>query len=134
MNAAQYTIENGGGTFRASDLTPVNPTSGYAVAVVRGSAVTLPVRDSLDLLTRITWAIEDQVQGVYGAEYIGTWIDNGIVHIDPVVILPDYGSAVIVGRAFGQDSIYSFLTGRVISLAGEPSNSYWLTDKPVVGG
>lgn len=132
MNAAVYTLHNGGGTFRASDLAPVNPTSGYAVAVIRGTAI------SLVGLSAVNYAAIERgivaVRDTFKTPYVGTWLDRGTVHIDPVVILPDYGSAVIVGRAFGQEAIWSFLTGRAIVLADEPADSYFVDNTdPVLG-
>lgn len=110
MDAAQYTIENGGGTFRASDLTPVNPTSGFAVGITDGTATKFSLVGAGNA-TYLQSRIAEVSYRYPNAPYIGTWIDDEkVCHIDPVVILHNPDDAVAVGRAMGQLAIYDFET------------------------
>lgn len=112
MDAAQYTVENGGGTFRASDLTPVNPNSGYAVGIHHGgSAVKFSLIGNHNLYGRIQARIVEVTVRYPLAPFIGTWIDDDqTLHIDPVLILINPDDAVTLGRAMGQLAIYDFET------------------------
>lgn len=114
-DAAERTIENGGGTFRADSLEPVNPTTGYAVAI-GGETIELAHErggDTRQAVHNLIWRVRDLNQN---APYIGTWIDGGIAYIDAVLILPDLASAYIVARAFDQKAIWDFANSASIEI------------------
>lgn len=109
---ADYTLAHRGGTFSAETGEPVEPTSGYAVAVRNlgtGNGA---------LLSR-SYLVERLVEALIGSRsipYIGTWVEtnaygNDVCYIDRVVILPDEDSAVILARAFNEKAVYDFADG-----------------------
>lgn len=110
-----HTLANRGGTFDAVTLEPVNPASGYAVAIGHiGSNGALLTRDSLyDRLNRTVLDLR--------APYVGTWVDtnrfgNDVAYVDHVVILPDRESALILARAFRELAIWDFSTSTEVRL------------------
>ena len=138
MTPSEYTIRHGGGTFDARTLEPVDlpahgcsaygPCDGwgesrkydehraYAVAYSDGSAqkvYTDRYANSV-LPSAIAGAIANVRARYPLAPYIGTWLADGVCHVDPVVILPDLASARIVGRAFGQIAVWDFAAGESV--------------------
>lgn len=111
--AADITIVEGGGTFRATDLHEFVPMSGYAVGIVTG-----------------TWRrcdpwrvdVEDAILACQRAfplvPYIGTWWNKAdeLVHVDPIIIVTCEEDARIIGAAFGQKAIFNFVTFEDITL------------------
>lgn len=114
-------IRDGGATLDGVTLEPVRPTAGYAVAIHRGTAYTVrPVaRDDAGRIVYdgdILHAIH-RVRDTFRPPFVGVWIDAaGVVHVDPVVILQDVGDAMAVGRAFAQQSVWSFRDGLEVTL------------------
>ena len=108
------TIEHGGATFdphTGKFLVP-GESPGYAVAVVPGTALSVP----LDQLTpqHIEQVIR-QFQDVYQHPNttIGTWVDDkGIVHIDPGQVMADLDDAILTGSIRGQEAIYDLAADR----------------------
>lgn len=100
----RYTDQHGGGTFDSRTLAPVELPDGYAVALGPGTAAVLNgSRRALRL------AVEGVRRAYPDAPYIGTWRDaEGVIHLDPVVVLPDRASALALGRALGQLAVWSF--------------------------
>ena len=99
-----YTLAHGGGTFDSRTLQPVELTAGYAVALATGTAALVD-----DVRTGLYPALDNVRRSHPDAPYIGTWRDpDGVVHIDPVVIIPDRASALTLGRALGQLAVWSF--------------------------
>lgn len=129
--AAETTIRDGGGTFTTSTLRMTLRASGYAVAIshnddarnvrigdVDAFIADHPMHDRAavaDTFGRANVAnVAEKIMTVArtfaDAPFIGTWMDGGRVYVDPVVILPDRASAVIVAQAFAQRAIYNFAT------------------------
>lgn len=50
-----------------------------------------------------------------GITYIGTWLNEGIIYIDPVVISDDYLAALATAKAHNQIAFYGFAEGAAIS-------------------
>lgn len=107
--AVQSTLDNDGGTFNAETYRMVLRSSGYAVAIE--DTLTVPADDR----RAIEVAIEVMARMGRGP-FIGTWVKDGTVYVDSVVILPDRASALIVGRAFRQQAIYDFATQTAIEV------------------
>ena len=111
MSIAVATFNHDGGTFDRLTGEPVTPTSGFAVAVPGGihRFARIPEHTAMDVLS---------IDAPDSVPYIGTWRDNdGQVYVDPVVILPDRESALILGRAFGELAVWDFSTGTEVRLA-----------------
>lgn len=104
-----HTLLLGGGTFDL-DLKPVMLDSGYAVGLLRGNNTVL--HDMPNNFCTIAKKIRD----VYGSAYIGTWLNDGVIHIDPVVILHNRDVAMRIGRHSGQQAIYDFANQESITL------------------
>lgn len=109
--AARDTLAHGGGTYAALTLDPVTPTSGYAVGLVQGTAIV-----SYATPAAMAAGIRTVASFYSHAAYIGTWVDNGRVHIDPVAIIPDRESALTLARALGQLAVWDFATGTEIEV------------------
>ena len=109
--AARVTLRDGGGTFRADTLEPVTRATGYAVGLVAGTA------DSADTdLARVALAIARVVGRYPAAPFVGTWLNGGTVHVDPIVILQSKRDALTLARATGQLAVWSFRTQEEITL------------------
>jgi hypothetical protein len=120
QSAADDTIANGGGTFRigaeSRRLIAASPTSGYAVGIHDGTFRTVALdspwtRDDIAaaLLAARDYAIAN------GADHVGTWVADGVVHVDPVAIIADYGPAVTIAHVTHQLAIWDFARGREIA-------------------
>jgi GNAT superfamily N-acetyltransferase len=110
----QISRDEGGVTVSADDLTPVDSTdAGYSVSMVDGDfAVVNP--DDLDAIVQ---AVADAKAAHPDAPHIGTWLrDDGMLVVDPVVLLKDRAQAEAFGISRGQDAIYEFATGNTINL------------------
>lgn len=102
-------IRDGEATLDGVTLEPVHPTAGYAVAIHSGTAVKVTAFDEYGTFHAPLASAVRAVRDTFRPPFVGVWIDDhGTAHVDPVVILPDRESAEIVGRAFGQESIYGF--------------------------
>lgn len=101
-----YTVAQGGGTFDADTLAPVVQSTGYAVAIGSGEATYRDVDDAVhEVWTRFPHA-----------PYIGTFVSNTVIFVDPTVILGGYHDAVILAHALGEDAIYSFAQKEVLDV------------------
>jgi hypothetical protein len=99
--------DDGGATYRAADLTRVSPTRGYAVGIGSDS-IAWPASESV-LSTMLAWAVD-----AYRTDYVGTWVEDGRVYIDAVVIVASLESAMTIARRHGQLAIYDFANSTVI--------------------
>lgn len=104
------TAANGGGTFEAGTLLPFEPTDGYAVAIasVARLSVHTPAAQLVDTARRVAQE--------YGSSFVGTWVHEGYVYVDPVQYVRDRERAIRIGREHGQQAIYSFGDQEVITL------------------
>jgi hypothetical protein len=102
-NVFAETLKHGGGTFRATTLATHKARYGFAVSISRGSATVCDLDEDA-----VVAALERVQQAFPDAPWIGTWVNEGRVVIDPVVILWDKESAFTVARALGQEAIYDF--------------------------
>ena len=113
--AARATLRDGGGTFYRDRLNkynvPAGLKGGYAVGLVTGTWRFAECE---------AWDIEKAIRACLvafpDAPFVGTWAEDDLVHVDPVVILPHRRDAKLLGRALGQKSIWSFATEEEILL------------------
>ena len=94
--------QDGGGTYEAETYLPFRPTSGFAVGI---GGARIPAA-AYDIQTAY-WLLR-AVSTEYEANYVGTWLDGGMVHVDAVRYIRDLSSAVVLARAMGQEAIYDF--------------------------
>lgn len=128
-DAAEYTMHYGGGTFRRDTLGTdiigrksgeTRPADAYAVgglipaAVVKLLPGDVPHLYNRAVLASVIGQFRDDLAERAPDAYIGTWIDDGTVYIDAVVILPDLDSAGILARTLGERAIYNLATGETI--------------------
>jgi hypothetical protein len=129
LAAAHHTIVNGGGTFDAVTLTPLTPDHGYAVGLVTGTWRTIGSNVSgpwdYAAIAAAILAAADYTARHYAARgvlstdarYVGTWIDGGVIHIDPVAIVDDIREALALGVITHQQSVWAFAEGIAIDSA-----------------
>ncbi len=110
--AIAKTVDQGGGTF-ATDGTPFEPESGYAVGV--GGIILDPATTGA---FRLRHAFR-QVHKDFGGNYVGTWLDEGQLYVDAVAYLwsDERDAAISLARSCNQLAIYDFAAGESITLA-----------------
>jgi hypothetical protein len=114
------TMRDGGGTFNAADLSPANLTSGYAVAVCKGTAVAIrPDSSAFALPVDLVEQAMAYVALSYDSPYVGTWYDAGVIRIDPVMVTRTKWFALSLAEAYEQESIYDFANKEVIYVASK---------------
>jgi hypothetical protein len=104
----------GGATLDGSTLAPVAPTSGYAVGMLPGTAVTLDAATVTDAAIRAALA---RIVTAYDAPYVGAWVEGGRIHLDPVEIVTRRAAALTLGRLRMQLAIYDFAAGESVEVA-----------------
>jgi len=87
------TARDGGGTFDAVTLRPYSPRQGYAVGLADGTAAQLPLAD----VARLAVAVR-KVAARFRCAYVGTWIKDDVVHVDPVAVVPNLAAALYLAR------------------------------------
>ncbi len=102
---ANITLANGGGTFDNKG-NEVKPRSGYAVGAVKGTAIIVSAENP-DLIGDAAKIIARR----FPDAWIGTWLNDGSVHVDPVIWVPSLQVALKLARATSQEAIYSFKDG-----------------------
>lgn len=103
---------DGGGTYESGTLLPFTPKVGFAVGL---GGVKLPASMvDAELLVRFAKAVATE----HETSYVGTWLDNGIVHFDAVVYYGAHArrTAEEQGREANQKAIHDFSTGEDIVL------------------
>jgi hypothetical protein len=110
----EYILKNGGGTFDAKTFEPVEPKDGYSVGIEFGSYKVLEIapKFGFDLLDMDIESVFEDIVEEFGVEYVGAWVKDGFVHLDPIIIVEDYKEAVDLGIENGQQEIYSFKDGK----------------------
>ena len=106
----KLTMEFGGGTFDRN-LELVTPESGFAVGMVRDSYAVFSLDDLDDLNHSIL-----TVLGSFPGAYVGTWLNDGHIHVDPVQIVENRADALELARKMRQKAIYNFSTGETINV------------------
>jgi hypothetical protein len=106
-----HTMRNGGGTF-FPDGEAYSPESGYAVGQFSGTYALVPLDDIPD---NFDGAIKS-LQLAFPNLFIGTWVHDGYIHIDPVEIVSNRANALAAARKRNQKAIYDFSTGETINV------------------
>lgn len=114
----EYILKNGGGTFDAKTFEPVEPKDGYSVGIEFGSYKVLEIAPEFgfDLWDDDIKGVFEDIVKEFGVEYVGAWVKDGFVHLDPVEIISGYRDAVLTGLANGQQEIYSFKDKKSINV------------------
>lgn len=111
------TLQDGGGTW-TRDLVPVHEHYVWAVggAIERYSGMYSPKvsQHAPDLSDRVRSAIGTLL--LAGAEYVGTWMDDGLVYIDAVSLIPDRDRAIAAGQRRGELAIYNLGTHETVEI------------------
>lgn len=108
-------LRDGGATLDAAALRDgagrvkfVRPTAGFAVGY--GQGATLPAgaeygAGRLRALAVTVARLDPE------ASHVGLWLHDGLVDVDPVMIVADFHDAVTLGRQHAQLAVYSFADG-----------------------
>jgi hypothetical protein len=106
------TIENGGATYDpAKDELLTDNRQGYIVGLVRSTYARVPVTDPRGFAAAFR-----HLRGKYPKALVGTWVSDGEIHIDPVIIFRDRGVAVGFALGTRQEAIFEVHTGKVIAI------------------
>lgn len=103
----RITMTNGGGTFDRRGAL-IEREKGFVVGLVEGTGAILRLEDSELAYGAIKGLLRD-----YNTLFIGTWLHNGQIHIDPVNIYDNREDAEKMGRFTNQIAIYSFESGEI---------------------
>ena len=115
----EYILKNGSGTFDVETFQPVEAIlDGYSVGIEFGSYKVLEIapKFGFDLLDMDIESVFKDIVEEFGVEYVGAWVKDGFVHLNPVEIYVGYRDAVLAGLANGQQEIYSFADCRSINV------------------
>lgn len=107
---AEYTLENGGGTFDAETGALRVFTGGYVVGMAHGTAALVAVEPRATLEARLAEAMT-HVAGQYSADSIGTWLQDDVIHVDPVEWSHDWERANYLGHLRGQQAVWGVAEG-----------------------
>lgn len=106
MSLVDTIRRNGGATLDAGTLTEVKPT-GYAVGMAQGTALMLP-DDADDTTLGVALSL---IAGAYDCAFVGAWVADDGVHLDPVAVIADRAEALAAGRAHQQRAVYDLTAG-----------------------
>lgn len=107
------TLANGGATFDPRTGMLLQPKRGYAVGMRADTFATLPTDTDADALGAAVTAL----RYAYPTALVGTWVDGGVIHLDPVEVVASRETAVRLGRERSQLAVYAFATGEEVRLA-----------------
>lgn len=119
------TIDNGGGTFQLTGEA-YKPTTGYAVSLEHGMQFNLSRKDGdlgdIDNAVILGLAAHNIAWELYSGSqrsqtHLGTWISEGVLYFDYVVIVATEDEARALSLANNQQAFFSFATGEVIPTA-----------------
>lgn len=117
----KLTMEQGGATVRVKDYpeTIMVPKVGFAVGNSSDSII-IPVNDTehFDHVQAFDQVVTKQLAMArqYGVGYIGTWLNDGFIHVDLVDVFKNRDFALGVGWARGEQAIYDLAEGKEIAL------------------
>lgn len=108
MNIITDTLANNGGTFRNGDNISDTLTTGYVVGGIVPSQIVSA--DNQDELSRVL----SQFVATY--DVVGTWLHDGMVHVDAVEVYDSREDAISVGRTRGEIAIWNVADSTEITL------------------
>lgn len=101
------TMTRGGGTFDRRGAL-IEREKGFVVGLHNGTWVIMEPSES-----ESAYGHFKSLLGYFPGDFIGTWLNNGKIYIDPVRIYDNRESAEQMGRYLGQKAIYSFESGEI---------------------
>jgi hypothetical protein len=104
---------NGGATLNADTLTDAALSDGYAVGVATGTALILP-DDADDTTLGVALRL---IAGAYECSFVGAWVADDGVHLDPVEVAPNLADAMVAGRRYNQRAVYDLARGEEVAVA-----------------
>ena len=119
---AEITQSRAGGTFRPVTGALVVPDKGYTVGVGKlADGITVPGMghgfwcdvDALAVVLASVWPKTFPVN----AQYVGTWVDDGLLYVDHVVVLPTLDLALACAERHGELAVYDNEKGEAVYLA-----------------
>ena len=112
------TLEQGGATVRIADYPEqmVMPTKGFAVG--NRSEAIVSDKNSDDIKERFDTAVERLLPWAkeIDVDYLGTWVDGDLIHVEPVDVFASKDFALGVAFARGEDAIYSLADQKEIRM------------------
>lgn len=121
------TIANGGGTFRPDGS---HVTRGYSVAVMDDFSASVPRLWSQPSRIEGSFAIVDvddrpafeqavnDMYATFGDRFLGTWVHEGRIHIDPVYVTSRKSEAHLIALAYNQLAYYDLTEQREVFVNG----------------
>ncbi len=102
-------IKNGGATLNARGES-VNFSRGYQVS--KKDCYILEV----GAVNKILKAVNKLLSGLQSCDFVGLWVENGLIYIDISERIERLSAAMVAGIARGQKSIFDWCMGRCIGL------------------
>jgi hypothetical protein len=125
------TLANGGGSFFPMYLDSlITEHGGYMVSINPGRGIVLPLdefspsRVSVWIANNRTYIDNANYNGTvlgHGFKLFGTWVNDGMVHLDVTTLVNDLDSALRLGREHNQLAIYDLANGCDITINPESS-------------
>lgn len=102
-------INEGGATLNAG---------GAAVSFARGYQVSKKDCFILEVgaVNKILRAVNKLLRGLQSGEFVGLWVENGLIYIDISERIERLSAAMVAGIERGQKSIFDWCMGRCIGL------------------
>jgi hypothetical protein len=103
---------NGGATLNAETLTDAGLSRGYAVGLTEGTAIVLP-SDADDTTLGVALRL---IAGAYSCAFVGAWLAEDGVHLDPVTVADTLDDGVTIGLRNNQRAIYDLAKGETVTI------------------
>jgi len=107
------TDENNGATFNLN-TGELNPTKGYFVALKR-QELKVKYNNPINEIVQ-KYVLKNSIDLSDNNTFVGSWIEDGLLYLDVVVMLEDKEEAIKLGQQNEQLAIYDASTKQVITL------------------
>lgn len=111
INELQAIIKNGGATLNSSGES-VHFMRGYQVS--KKDCYTLTIKNA----NKILKAVNGLLDIITAGEFVGLWVDNGLIYIDVSERVERLSAAISIGIERKQKSIFDWCLSRCIGLEG----------------
>lgn len=111
LNELKKIIENGGATLNSNGES-VNYNWGYQVS--KKDCYALEIRNA----NKILRAVNGLLDTITAGEFVGLWVDNGLIYIDISERVEWLSVAIVKGIERKQKSIFDWCLSRCIGLEG----------------